>query len=88
MGRDAGFLALEAGITGGAEAILIPEEHNELDWLVKKLHSNWGRTKTSKIVVVAEGDEEGNAFRVAEKVKARVPDFDYRVSILGHMQRC
>lgn len=87
MGRHAGFLALEAGITGGAEAIMIPEEHDELDWLIKKLRSNWGRRKTSKIVVVAEGDEEGNAFKVAAKVKALIPDFDYRVSILGHIQR-
>lgn len=87
MGRDAGFIALRSGIGGGAEAILIPEEKTDLKELVTLLRNGKKRGKTSNIVVVAEGDEEGGAFDIAEKVKSQLKDFDIRVVVLGHLQR-
>lgn len=87
MGRDAGFIAMRSGIATGAEAILIPESKLSIDQLIEKLEKGWQRQKTSCIVVVAEGDEEGGAFKVAEKVKERFKFYDTRVSVLGHMQR-
>lgn len=87
MGRDAGFIALRSGIGGGAEAILVPESRTSVDKLIEKLERGWKRNKSSSIVVVAEGDEEGGAFEVARKVKERFNEYDTRVSVIGHMQR-
>ena len=87
MGRDAGFIAMRSGISTGAEAILIPESKLSIDQLIEKLEKGWERQKTSCIVVVAEGDEAGGAFKVAEQVKERFNHYDTRVSVLGHMQR-
>jgi 6-phosphofructokinase 1 len=87
MGRDAGFIALRSGISTGAEAILIPESPLSIDQLIEKLQTGWKRKKSSMIVIVAEGDEEGGAFEVARKVKEKFNEYDTRVSVLGHMQR-
>lgn len=88
MGRDAGFIALRAGISTGAEAILIPESKTNIDSLIEKLKKGYENKKTSSIVVVAEGDEAGGAFKVAEEVKRRgFSNYEIKVSILGHMQR-
>ena len=87
MGRDAGLIALRSGIAGGAEAILIPETKMGINEVIDVLNKDWKREKSSMIVVVAEGDEEGGAFVVAEKVKQKCPDFDIRVTTLGHIQR-
>lgn len=87
MGRDAGFIALNAGIAGGAEAVLIPETKTDIKALITLLEQGWKRHKTSSIIIVAEGDEAGGAFAVAEKVKDRLPHFDTRVTVLGHIQR-
>jgi len=87
MGRDAGFIALNAGIAGGAEAVLIPEQKTHIDQLIGKLEQGWLRHKTSSIIVVAEGDDAGGAFEVAEKVKEHLPYYDTRVVVLGHIQR-
>ncbi len=87
MGRDAGFIALFSGIAGGAEAILIPESVTDADQLMKTLERGWRRNKGSMIVVVAEGEDSGGAYKVAEKVKAKFNHYDIRVSILGHIQR-
>lgn len=86
MGRDAGLIALRGGIGVGAESILIPETKTDIDDLVKRLE-NGRKNKSSKIIIVAEGDEAGGAFKIAEQVKNRLPDFDTRVTILGHIQR-
>jgi 6-phosphofructokinase 1 len=86
MGRDAGLIALRSGIGSGAEAILIPETQNDLGKLIERLNKS-RKDKSSKIIIVAEGDESGGAFKVAEKVKEHFPQFDIRVSILGHIQR-
>ena len=87
MGRDAGFIALRAGIATGAEAVLIPESRTNLDELVDKLEETFRKKKTSSIVVVAEGDDAGGAFTIAEKVQERFDYYDIRVTILGHIQR-
>jgi 6-phosphofructokinase 1 len=86
MGRDAGLIALYSGIGAGAEGILIPETKNELENLLRSLGERQ-REKHSKIIIVAEGDEAGGAFKVDKAIKERFPKFDTRVSILGHIQR-
>jgi 6-phosphofructokinase 1 len=86
MGRDAGLIALRAGIGIGAEAILIPETKTDIESLVKRLGSG-RKNKNSKIIIVAEGDEAGDAFTIAEQVKKHLPDYDTRVTVLGHIQR-
>lgn len=87
MGRDAGFIALSSGIATGAEDILIPEEKTTIDQLVEKLESDWMKHKSSGIIVVAEGDEEGGAYEVARKVQERFIHYKTRVTVLGHIQR-
>lgn len=87
MGRDSGMIALTSGIAAGAEAILIPETQTKIEQLVKILERGWQRKKTSMIVIVAEGDEAGGAYQIAEEVKKLFTQFDTRVSVLGHMQR-
>ena len=86
MGRDAGLIALRSGIGVGAESILIPEKKTDVEDLIKRLE-NGRKNKSSKIIIVAEGEEAGGAFAIAEKVKKRLPDYDTRVTILGHIQR-
>ncbi|AOW20316.1 6-phosphofructokinase [Urechidicola croceus] len=89
MGRDAGDIALNAGIGAGAEEILIPEEDLGLERLLESLESSRKRGKTSSIVVVAEGDKTAgkSVFELKEYVNENLPDYDVRVSVLGHMQR-
>ncbi len=87
MGRDAGFIALRSGIACGAEAVLIPESNTYVEALMGRLESGWDREKTSAIIIVAEGDDSGGAAELAKLVKKRFPQFDTRVSILGHIQR-
>jgi 6-phosphofructokinase 1 len=88
MGRDAGHIALNAGIGAGAEEILIPEENLGLERLLESLKKSKESGKTSSIVVVAEGDNIGkNVFELKEYVENNMPEYDVRVSVLGHMQR-
>jgi len=87
MGRDAGFIALNSGIAVGAEAILIPETQTYINELVQKLKSDTINHKESMIVIVAEGDDAGNATEIAAKLKIQCPQYDSRVTILGHIQR-
>ena len=88
MGRDAGFIALNAGVGAGAEEILIPEENLGLERLLESLVKSRKSGKSSSIVVVAEGDKSGkNVFELAEYVEENMPVYDVRVSVLGHMQR-
>jgi 6-phosphofructokinase 1 len=86
MGRDTGFLALACAVAAGAEFVMVPERQESIDELVKAL-STAAESKSSSIVVIAEGDEEGGAFDVARKVKERFTHYDTRVSVIGHMQR-
>jgi 6-phosphofructokinase 1 len=88
MGRDVGHIALNVGIAGGAEEILIPEEDLGLDRLVESLNRSKKSGKTSSIVVVAEGDKIGkNIFELKDYVDQNMEGYDVRVSVLGHMQR-
>ncbi len=87
MGRYAGHIALAAGVGGGAEAILIPEETTHLEKLIEKLKTGWKRKKSSMLVVVAEGDDAGDAFQVAEQVKKHIDGYEIKVTVLGHIQR-
>lgn len=88
MGRDAGHIALNAGIGGGAEEILIPEEDLGLERLVDSLKKSKASGKSSSIVVIAEGDKIGkNVFELKDFVEANLPEYEIRVSVLGHMQR-
>lgn len=86
MGRDAGLIALRSAIACGAEAILIPERKGDLKLLLEKKKS-WRKTKKSRIIIVAEGDEHGGAFGIGNLLKKEWPEFDIRISILGHIQR-
>jgi 6-phosphofructokinase 1 len=87
MGRDAGFIALRSGIATGAEDILIPETITYIEELIETLEKGYRKNKQSGIIIVAEGDELGGAIEVARKVKEKLPDYDTRVTILGHVQR-
>ncbi len=88
MGRDAGFIALPTAIATGAEAVLIPESKTNVDKLISTLEKNFQRKKNSSIVVVAEGDDVGGAFKIAEEVKKRCFErYEIKVTILGHIQR-
>lgn len=88
MGRDSGYIAVQSGIGGGAELVMVPEVLTPITEVVEILKQGWSRSKSSSIVVVAEGDEEGGAAAIAEKIKQRVGiDIDMRVTMLGHIQR-
>ncbi len=88
MGRDAGHIALNAGIGAGAEEILIPEEDLGLERLLESLQKSKASGKSSSIVVIAEGDKIGkNVFELKDYVETNLPEYDVRVSVLGHMQR-
>jgi 6-phosphofructokinase 1 len=86
MGAEAGFIALRSGIATGAEAIIIPEVTDEVEKLNQLLESG-RRQKASNIVIVAEGDESGGAYKLANKVKKHFPNYDTRITVLGHLQR-
>ena len=87
MGRDAGFIALRSGIATGAEDILMPETETSINELVDKLRHNRRESKTSGIIIVAEGDELGGAYEVARKVNEKFSGYSTRVTVLGHVQR-
>jgi len=86
MGRHAGFIALESGVAGGAEEILIPEYPCSLKDLSERIHERRKKGKTSSLIIVAEGCSEGGAYQVAEKLK-RMEHGDYRIVVLGYLQR-
>ena len=88
MGRDSGFIALNSGIGGGAERIIIPEKNIPAEVLLEDIDRGKRRGKTSNIIVVAEGNTAGKAvFELKEYVEQKRPEYDIRVSVLGYMQR-
>ncbi|MFA5668980.1 MAG: 6-phosphofructokinase [Balneolaceae bacterium] len=87
MGRDAGFIALETGIAGGAELVLLPEELTDMDDIKSQLDNMLKSQARSSLVVVSEGDESGGAIKLAEHLRPDFPEYDMRVCILGHVQR-
>ncbi|HWK58775.1 MAG TPA: 6-phosphofructokinase [Parapedobacter sp.] len=86
MGRDSGLIALRSGISVGAECVLIPENKVDYEAMMDRLDRT-RKNKASRVIIVAEGDDAGGAFAVAERIKERFPHYDMRVSILGHIQR-
>jgi 6-phosphofructokinase 1 len=89
MGRDAGFIALNSGIGGGAEMVLIPETLSDIKKIKSHIYSLMSEQHRSSIVVVAEGDELGGAAEIAAELRQdeKFKDIDLRVCILGHTQR-
>lgn len=86
MGRSSGAIAMHCGIAAGAEFVMIPERKQGIVELIAVLERA-EKSKSSVIVIVAEGDEEGGAYEVARKVKERYAHYETRVSVLGHVQR-
>ncbi|MDB5122726.1 MAG: pfkA 1 [Mucilaginibacter sp.] len=87
MGRDSGAIALRAGISCGAEAILLPEKETAIENLIENLKGGQYNKKSSSIVIVAEGDKHGGAYDIAKIVQKEVKFYDVKVTILGHLQR-
>ena len=87
MGRNCGFLALNSAIASGAEAAIIPEISIEKDQLGELIEQGFRKSKNSSMVLVTESEVTGGAIKLAERVKTEYPQYDVRVSILGHLQR-
>jgi 6-phosphofructokinase 1 len=87
MGHMAGYLALNGAIASGAEAAIIPEMETEIDQLGDLINSGFRKSKNSAIVLVAENPTTGGAMGLAQRIKEEFPEYDARVTILGHLQR-
>ena len=87
MGHMAGDLALNGAIASGAEAAIIPEMETEIDQLADLINRGFRKSKSSAIVLVAENPETGGAMGLAQRIKEEFPEYDARVTILGHLQR-
>ena len=87
MGRDAGFLAQNSAIAAGAEAAIIPEDKTDVDQLEQFISRGFRKSKNSSIVLVSESKKDGGAMHYAERVRKEHPQYDVRVTILGHLQR-
>ena len=88
MGKDAGYIALRSGIAIGAQEILIPEVDNKINDLIDSLKNSKKSGKTSSIIVVAEGYKPGkNVYQIADEIQEKLPNYQVRVSVLGHIQR-
>ncbi|MCL1868604.1 MAG: 6-phosphofructokinase [Paludibacter sp.] len=87
MGRDAGFLALYSAMASGAEAAIIPERETKVDQLDELIRNGFRKSKNSSIVIVAESEVTGGANGLAERMRIEHPEYDVRVTILGHIQR-
>ncbi|PIB34790.1 6-phosphofructokinase [Reichenbachiella sp. 5M10] len=87
MGRHSGYIAIQSGIGGGAEMVMVPETSTTIDDVIDKLREGRDNKKGSSIIVVAEGDAQGSAHEIASRVKAHTPKMDIKVTNLGHIQR-
>ena len=87
MGRTSGWIALYSGLAGGATEVLVPERVTDLERLRHRIRSSFELGKRFCLVVVAEGDDAGNAYEIAGAVAEGIDGLDYRVSTLGHVQR-
>ncbi|MFK7954426.1 MAG: 6-phosphofructokinase [Ekhidna sp.] len=87
MGRHSGHIAVQCGIGGGAEMVMVPETSTTIQDVIDTLNKGRDKEKTSAIVIVAEGDEQGTAHQIANRVMEKLPNLDIRVSTLGHLQR-
>jgi len=87
MGRDTGYIAVRSAISGGAEMAIIPEDVYNTKEIIDRLQNGTSEAKASHIIVVAEGDQVGRAATIAQEIKKALPLLDYKVTILGHVQR-
>ena len=87
MGRESGYIAAYTGLASGAFGILIPEKETSFEELIDKLDTGRRNGKTSSIVVVAEGNKWGGAYKIKEMIKEKATQYDAKVTILGHTQR-
>lgn len=87
MGRDSGFIAINAGIGSAAAATLIPEKKMPVEALIDRLNTRAKAKKQANVVIVAEGGKSGGALEISKKVKKYLPNYDIKVTILGHLQR-
>ncbi len=87
MGRHSGFIALHTGVSSGAAAIFLPEKDMNVDELSDTLRMSIKRQKLFNLVIVAEGNKNGDANEIARQIQANNPEFDVRVSVIGHLQR-
>jgi len=87
MGRHAGFIGLNTGISSGAAAVMIPETEVSIDQLIEKLQKGAKRKKLFSLVIVAEGNQNGGAAEIAKKVQEKFDYYDTKVTIIGHLQR-
>lgn len=87
MGRDAGFIALRCAIASGAKAVMLPETHTEPEALLAKIKLGEQKRKSSNIVIVSEGNKNGNAQELAKQLQLMDDSFDIKVTVLGHVQR-
>ncbi|WP_186756353.1 6-phosphofructokinase [Echinicola salinicaeni] len=87
MGRDSGFIAINAGIGSAAAATLIPEKKMPVEALIDRLETRAKAKKQANVVIVAEGGKSGGALEISKKVKKHLPNYDIKVTILGHLQR-
>jgi|TARA_B110000116_G_scaffold243584_1_gene233506 6-phosphofructokinase 1 len=87
MGRDSGFIALSTGIATGAIAVMTPETGTTVNDLINVLEKAHERKKSSSIVIVAEGDDNGGAYEIAKRVIEITDKYDVRITVLGHLQR-
>lgn len=87
MGRDAGHIAVNSGIAGVSEEILIPEKNLGVERLLNSLERSAKAGKSSNLVIVAEGDKSGGAYELAKIVNEKLPGYDTKVTVLGHIQR-
>jgi 6-phosphofructokinase 1 len=87
MGRDSGGIALQSGLAAGAIEILIPETHITIPQLIATIEKGRRAKKTSRVIIIAEGNENGGAATIAEHVTRKYKEYDTRVTVLGHVQR-
>ncbi len=87
MGRNSGFIALNTGIGSGASNVMIPETDTNIEDLIMQLKKGAKRQKLFSLVIVAEGNKNGGAQEIADKVKAKFDYYDTKVTIIGHLQR-
>lgn len=87
MGRDTGFIALQSGLAAGAIEIMMPETEISVDDLIATLEKGRRTKKTSRVIIIAEGNKNGGAAQLAAYVNEKYDQYDTRVTVLGHIQR-
>jgi len=87
MGRDSGYIAIQTGIGGGAEMVMVPENPDSMEGVIETLRTGRERSKASSIIIVAEGEELGDAHYISKQAKEELPNLDIRMTTLGHVQR-